>query len=98
MAAGGKDAHVGADLSHDHLGVAPADAGDRLEQAERRRERGDLLLDPGRAGADRLVQVVEMGEDFPRTCFKLTSAEGVMWSIGAQDLMKFDGKAWSRVE
>src|SRR6266516_6143393 len=49
MAAGGEDAHVDADLSDDHLGVAPADAGDRLQQRGRRRERGDLLLDPGRA-------------------------------------------------
>ena len=63
MAAGGEDAHVGADLSDDHLGVAAADTGDRLEQRQRRRERGDLLLDPVRAGTDRLVQVVEVGED-----------------------------------
>ena len=46
MAAGREDAHADADLSHDHFRVAAADAGDRLEQRQRRRERDDLLLDP----------------------------------------------------
>ena len=41
----GKTRHVGADLGDDHLGGAPLNAGDRAEQLNGRRERGDLLLD-----------------------------------------------------
>ena len=60
---GREDAHVGADLGDDHLGCAPLNAGDRAEQLNGRRERGDLLLDRVREPVDLLVEEVDVGED-----------------------------------
>ena len=37
-------------------------------------------------------------KDYPSSCYHLTSAEGVMWSIGSQDILSFDGKKWTRIE
>ena len=37
-------------------------------------------------------------EDVPGTCMHLTSADGIMWSIGIQDLLSFDGEQWQRIE
>jgi hypothetical protein len=59
----GKDAHVAAGLGDDHLGGAAPNAGDRAQQINRRRERGELLLDRGRELVDRLVEVVDVRED-----------------------------------
>src|SRR5713226_10601257 len=58
-----EDAHIDAELSDQHLGAEAGDAGDRLEQLAFARERGDHLLDPRAEGGDRLVQVVDVGED-----------------------------------
>lgn len=41
---------------------------------------------------------LDMGQDRPESCLKLTSAEGVMWSIGTTDIFLFDGSNWKRVE
>jgi hypothetical protein len=41
---------------------------------------------------------VNTGVDAPRTCYRLTSADGVMWSVGPQDIFSFNGTAWARVE
>ncbi|MEY4561754.1 MAG: hypothetical protein RLZZ618_1031 [Pseudomonadota bacterium] len=41
---------------------------------------------------------VYMGEDQAKTCFRLTAGDGVLWSIGAKDLMCFDGTAWTRID
>lgn len=41
---------------------------------------------------------VKFGKDYPKTCYRLTSAEGVMWSIGTNDIYSFDGKKWTRIE
>lgn len=41
---------------------------------------------------------VYMGEDCAKTCYRLTTGDGVMWSIGAKDVMCFDGKSWSRID
>jgi hypothetical protein len=60
-----KGGHVAAGLGDDHLGGAALHAGDRAQQLNRRRERGDLLLDRGREALDRLVQEVDVGEDLP---------------------------------
>jgi hypothetical protein len=50
-----------------------------------------------RLEGDRL-KPVGFGKDLPRTCFHLSAADGVMWSIGAKDLMAFDGKSWTRID
>lgn len=38
------------------------------------------------------------GRDRPATAYHLSSADGVMWSIGDKDIFKFDGKRWERIE
>ncbi|NOQ63955.1 MAG: hypothetical protein GQ582_05535 [Methyloprofundus sp.] len=42
-------------------------------------------------------QIVDTGEEQPDSCFKLSSAEGVMWSLGIKDLFKFDGETWEKI-
>lgn len=46
---------------------------------------------------DSLV-LVDMGNDQPETCFHLSTADGVLWSIGAKDIMAFDGMKWVRID
>ena len=46
---------------------------------------------------DDSVQAVDFGDDAPKTCHRLTSAEGILWSVGAEDIFSFDGNAWHRV-
>ncbi len=46
---------------------------------------------------DRLV-VVDFGELEIPTCYSLTEAEGIMWSVGKDDVLSFDGKRWQRYE
>jgi hypothetical protein len=41
---------------------------------------------------------VSMGKDTPGTCNRLAADEGVLWSIGAKDVMAFDGKKWTRID
>ena len=41
---------------------------------------------------------VDMGEDRPDTCYHLSVADGVMWSIGAKDILEYDGKSWKRID
>ena len=37
------------------------------------------------------------GKDIPGTAYHLHSADGVLWSIGAKDIMAFNGRRWSRI-
>ncbi|MGE0756359.1 MAG: hypothetical protein AB7O38_05045 [Pirellulaceae bacterium] len=46
---------------------------------------------------DTLVPV-EFGEDMAQTRYHLAAADGVLWSIGAQDVMSFDGASWTRID
>jgi hypothetical protein len=50
-----------------------------------------------RLEGDRLARV-DFGADRPSSCFALSAADGVLWSIGAKDVMSFDGKQWTRID
>lgn len=47
---------------------------------------------------DKGLQAVDMGKDTARTCYDLTVGADKMWSIGAKDVMSFDGKKWTRID
>ena len=44
-----------------------------------------------------IFRPVDVGVDRPSTCHKLTSSEGIMWSVGTKDFIKFDGLKWERI-
>jgi len=46
---------------------------------------------------DNVLEPVEFGDDPPKSCYQLSVAKGVMWSIGEYDVLSFDGKGWTRV-
>lgn len=41
---------------------------------------------------------VEFDTDFPVTTYRLSVSDNVLWSIGAKDVMSFDGKTWTRID
>lgn len=43
------------------------------------------------------LEQVQFDGDPPDTCYHLSAAKGVMWSIGGSDIMSFDGRNWTRV-
>ncbi|KQM54816.1 hypothetical protein ASE80_20500 [Pseudomonas sp. Leaf15] len=45
---------------------------------------------------DSKLTPVDFGDDIPQTCYHLSAADGIMWSIGPKDLMQFDGSSWTR--
>lgn len=44
------------------------------------------------------VEPVDMGSDQPESAYRLSAEDGVLWSIGAKDVMAFDGKTWTRID
>ena len=40
---------------------------------------------------------IDFGDDAPKSCYQLSVASGVMWSVGETDIMSFDGNNWTRV-
>jgi len=63
MGRAGELVHVRADLGHDDLGGAPVDPGGGVQQRHLLSVRADHLADPRRERGDRLVQVVDVGQD-----------------------------------
>lgn len=52
-----------------------------------------------RLTADDKLEPVVMGDDPPAsTAYHLSAADGVLMSVGAKDVMLFDGKAWARID
>ncbi|MBT2372846.1 hypothetical protein J7E41_12460 [Pseudomonas fluorescens] len=45
---------------------------------------------------DGKLKPVDFGDDVPLTCYHLSTADGIMWSIGPKDVMQFDGSTWTR--
>lgn len=43
------------------------------------------------------LEPVAFGDDAPKSCYQLSSANGVMWSNGEFDIMSFDGQRWTRI-
>lgn len=43
------------------------------------------------------LELVDFGDDPPKTCYHLSAAKGVIWSIGEYDIMSFDGQTWRRI-
>ena len=41
---------------------------------------------------------VDFGDMGPVTCYNLTTAEGVLWSIGKADVASFDGMTWTKYD
>lgn len=44
------------------------------------------------------LRPMNFGKHEPKTCGRLTSGAGMLWSIGAKDVLSFDGKKWSRID
>ncbi|RSZ57275.1 hypothetical protein HF313_10990 [Massilia atriviolacea] len=44
------------------------------------------------------LREIDFGADRPATCYGLSAADGVLWSIGPKDIMAFDGDTWSRID
>ncbi len=43
------------------------------------------------------LTLVDFDGEPPSTCNHLSTAEGLLWSIGAKDVMQFDGTDWTRI-
>ncbi|MEQ9728462.1 hypothetical protein ABRP29_22760 [Pseudomonas sp. WHRI 8822A] len=44
------------------------------------------------------LELVDFGDLIPNSCHSLSSADGLLWSIGENDILAFDGTSWARVE
>ncbi|MEN0107037.1 MAG: hypothetical protein AAGC84_11510 [Pseudomonas sp.] len=44
------------------------------------------------------LELVDCGDATPGSCYHLDSADGILWSIGADDIVQFDGHTWTRIE
>ena len=44
-----------------------------------------------------VLEPVDFGDDPPKTCYHLSAANGVLWSIGGNDIMSYNGNTWTRI-
>lgn len=49
-------------------------------------------------GDDDVLAPVYMADSIPLTCYRLVVGGGVMWSVGAKDVVSFDGRRWARID
>ena len=43
------------------------------------------------------LEPVEFDDDMPDTFYSLDAREGILWSVGSDDILEFDGETWSRI-
>ncbi|MCI5130117.1 MAG: hypothetical protein D3904_01040 [Candidatus Electrothrix sp. EH2] len=43
------------------------------------------------------LKPVDTGDNMPSSCYRLSSADGVMWSVGTRDVFRYDGNKWEDV-
>jgi hypothetical protein len=46
---------------------------------------------------DDVVQPVEFDDDVPSSFYHLDARDGILWSVGPEDIMQFDGDEWIRI-
>lgn len=44
------------------------------------------------------LKLVDFGDaPIPGTCYHLSAADGILWSVGAKNVMQFDGEVWTEI-